>query len=92
MARAPVADLVDPANRLTVRHPSGYSGPAFRVAGVLVWGFTAHLLDRLLVLGGWAVEWDRNRVEELPAEVLRLIERERSAAAKSPTEVGEEFR
>jgi hypothetical protein len=52
-ARARLADLADPANRLSVRHPSGPAGPAFRVHGMLVWGFTALLVDRLLALGGW---------------------------------------
>ena len=32
MARVPIAELVDPANRLRVRHPSGWIGPAFDVA------------------------------------------------------------
>jgi 8-oxo-dGTP pyrophosphatase MutT (NUDIX family) len=30
-ARARLTDLADPANRLSVRHPSGAAGPAFRV-------------------------------------------------------------
>ncbi|MBX6768661.1 MAG: CoA pyrophosphatase, partial [Actinomadura rubrobrunea] len=39
VARVPIADLVDPANRLTVRYPGGLRmGPAFRVSGMLVWG------------------------------------------------------
>ena len=67
MARVPVADLVDPANRLQLRHASGYVGPAFEVGGMLVWGFTAGLLDRLLELAGWAVPWDTARVRDLPA-------------------------
>ena len=29
VARVPLADLADPANRFRVRHPSGYVGPAF---------------------------------------------------------------
>lgn len=66
VARVPVADLVDPANRLTVRHPSGSRGPAFRVHGMLVWGFTGALVDRLLALGGWEVPWERGREEDLP--------------------------
>lgn len=58
--------LADPATRLTVRHPSGWSGPGFRVDDLLVWGFTGGLLDWLLDAGGWAVPWDRMRVEDLP--------------------------
>jgi 8-oxo-dGTP pyrophosphatase MutT (NUDIX family) len=68
VARVPIAALVDPANRLSVRHSSGYVGPAFRVADMLVWGFTAGVLDRLLTLAGWDVDWDRDRVEPLPAK------------------------
>jgi 8-oxo-dGTP pyrophosphatase MutT (NUDIX family) len=67
VARVPIAVLVDPANRLSVRHSSGYVGPAFRVAGMLVWGFTAGVLDRLLTVAGWDLDWDRDRVEPLPA-------------------------
>ena len=52
--RVPVAELVDPANRVRVRHPSGYVGPAFQVRGMLVWGFTGGLLDRILSIGGFA--------------------------------------
>jgi 8-oxo-dGTP pyrophosphatase MutT (NUDIX family) len=67
--RVPVAELVDPANRLRVRHPSGYVGAAFTVRGLLVWGFTAGLLDRLLRLAGWERPWDAGRVEELPVSL-----------------------
>ncbi len=52
VARVPVADLINPELRVKVRHPSGYVGPAFDVAGMLVWGFTGVLLDRLLELAG----------------------------------------
>ena len=68
--RVRVGDLADPANRLTVRHPSGAAGAAFRVGGMLVWGFTAALIDVLLTLGGWERPWDAGRVEDLPAEML----------------------
>jgi 8-oxo-dGTP pyrophosphatase MutT (NUDIX family) len=69
-ARVRISELTDSANRLTVRHPSGVSGPAFRVGGMLVWGFTAGLIDMLLTLGGWDRPWDTTRVEDLPAEAL----------------------
>jgi 8-oxo-dGTP pyrophosphatase MutT (NUDIX family) len=58
--RIRVAELVDPANRVWVRHPSGYIGPAFRVRSMLVWGFTGGVLSRLLELGGWAVPWEHD--------------------------------
>jgi len=66
--RVAVAELADPASRLTVRHPSGRAGPGFRVRGMLVWGFTAALVDRLLALGGWEIPWDSGRVHDLPPE------------------------
>jgi 8-oxo-dGTP pyrophosphatase MutT (NUDIX family) len=66
VARIPIADLVDPANRVRVRNMAGYVGPAFEVGGMLVWGFTAGLLDRLLELAGWALPWDQSRLRELP--------------------------
>ncbi|OLB79065.1 MAG: coenzyme A pyrophosphatase [Actinobacteria bacterium 13_2_20CM_2_71_6] len=64
--RVPVAELVDPANRVWVRHPSGWVGPAFRVRSMLVWGFTAGVLSVLLDLGGWSVPWDGAPQLELP--------------------------
>ena len=66
VARVPLSELVDPDNRGLVRHPSGFISPAFRVADLVVWGFTAGLVDALLELGGWSEPWDRNRIFELP--------------------------
>lgn len=77
VARVPIAELVDPANRLQVRAPSGREGVAFEVADMLVWGFTAAVLDRLLHLGGWEKPWDVTRVVDLPEETLRLAIRQR---------------
>ncbi|MCW5252263.1 MULTISPECIES: NUDIX hydrolase [unclassified Streptomyces] len=54
----PVADLTDPANRVTALHPSGHRGPAFLVESALVWGFTAGVIDRLLHYAGWERPWD----------------------------------
>jgi 8-oxo-dGTP pyrophosphatase MutT (NUDIX family) len=69
--RARLADLADPANRLSVRLPNGISaGPAFRLHGMLVWGFTAAVVDRLIALGGWERPWDTAHVEDLPPDVL----------------------
>jgi 8-oxo-dGTP pyrophosphatase MutT (NUDIX family) len=66
VARVPVSALVDPANRLLVRSPAGYASPAFRVAGMLVWGFTAAVLSWLLAAAGWEREWDRDVVIPAP--------------------------
>ncbi|HEX8303971.1 MAG TPA: CoA pyrophosphatase [Jatrophihabitans sp.] len=64
--RVPLSELLLPANRFTVWHPSGYRGAGFAVDGLFVWGFTAGLLDRLLRLAGWEQPWDRDRVRQLP--------------------------
>jgi 8-oxo-dGTP pyrophosphatase MutT (NUDIX family) len=67
VARLPIAELVDPANRIRVRHPrSGYVGPAFQVRGMVVWGFTAGVIATLLDLGGWSRPWEPGRVMDLP--------------------------
>ena len=65
VVRVPVATLADPVNRFQVRHPSGYVGPAFSVAGLIVWGFTGGLLSTLLHLGGWERPWNASRVRDL---------------------------
>lgn len=70
--RLPVAELIDPANRIRVRHPSGYLGPAFKVRDMVVWGFTAGVLTMVLELAGWDRAWDRDRVEDLPPEQVDL--------------------
>lgn len=62
--RAPVADLLDPDRRRSVRFdtPAGVRAtPAFVLGEHLVWGFTAYVLDRLFDALGWAVPWDPAR-------------------------------
>ncbi|GAA4134904.1 CoA pyrophosphatase [Actinomadura keratinilytica] len=76
VARVPIDELVDPDNRLTVRYPGGLRvGPAFRVRGMLVWGFTAGVLTQVLRAGGWERPWDDGRVEDLPREIVDLAGR-----------------
>jgi 8-oxo-dGTP pyrophosphatase MutT (NUDIX family) len=71
VARVPLAELADPANRFRVHHPSGFIGPAFAVADMLVWGFTAALLDAILEAAGLAQAWDARDVRPLPASAVR---------------------
>jgi 8-oxo-dGTP pyrophosphatase MutT (NUDIX family) len=66
VVRLPIADLVDPANRIRIRHPSGWVGPAFKVRGMVVWGFTAGVISTLLDMAGWSRPWQPGRLEELP--------------------------
>lgn len=65
-----VDDLADPANRARVRHPSGYTGPAFTIGDWLIWGLTAHFVDGVLDLGGWARPWDSGRTRSIPERYL----------------------
>jgi 8-oxo-dGTP pyrophosphatase MutT (NUDIX family) len=65
VVRVPVADLADPANRFPVRHPSGWVGPAFEVAGMVVWGFTGGLVDAVLRMGGWERRWSAGPPKDL---------------------------
>ncbi|KAA9157549.1 CoA pyrophosphatase [Microbacterium lushaniae] len=74
--RAPVADLLDPANRgVTVARAEGreWRAPAFLVPHAtgehLVWGFTGMLLDGLFDRLGWTEAWDRSRELPLPVPV-----------------------
>jgi 8-oxo-dGTP pyrophosphatase MutT (NUDIX family) len=66
VARLPISELVDPENRIRVRHRSGWIGPAFQVRGMLVWGFTAGVISTLLDIGGWTRPWQPGRIVELP--------------------------
>lgn len=75
VSRVPMTELADPANRMRVRHPSGYTGPAFDVRGMLVWGFTGALVDQVVSLGGWERPWDSDRIADLSPEVLELAAR-----------------
>lgn len=60
--RVPVADLLDPRNRFTSvyrRNPRGdFRAPAFQVGDLLVWGFTAMVLDGMFESAGWTIPWD----------------------------------
>jgi 8-oxo-dGTP pyrophosphatase MutT (NUDIX family) len=75
VARVPIAHLTDPANRFRVRHPSGFTGPAFAAPGMLVWGFTAGLLAGLVRLAGWERPWNTADVRDLD-ESLRAASAE----------------
>lgn len=70
--RAPVADLLDPARRVTTvlrRGGQVWRGPGFQVRDGdvehLVWGFTAGILDAAFDRLGWTEAWDRGRELEL---------------------------
>lgn len=66
VSRVPLDQLLDPANRFSVAHPTGLMGPGFRAGGLFVWGFTAMLLSVVLAAAGLERPWDRTRTEGLP--------------------------
>jgi len=71
--RISVSELADPAARLMMHRPRGIILPAFRVRGLLIWGMTAAVVDRLLALAGWERPWDSAVVDwpELDGEAVR---------------------
>ncbi len=62
VVKVPIEDLVNPENRVMYPHPSGGRGPAFLVAGLVVWGFTGGVIAGLLRALDWEIPWDEQRV------------------------------
>ena len=82
-----VADLLDPENRVNVRHPSGWTGPGFLIGpdrDVILWGFTAGIIARLFSYLGWGEDWDRARVRDLPDHMLQGVLRGTDLAEDPP--------
>lgn len=69
--RYPIKQLVHAEVRRSARLPQGASGPAFVIDDMVIWGFTAHLVDELLRLGGWAREWDQASLIDVPERFWR---------------------
>ena len=72
--RVPISELLDPAYRISVRHPSGWLGPGFLIGpdrDVILWGFTGGIIARLFEFLGWATPWDEGEVRDLPAYMLQ---------------------
>ncbi|HEX3932410.1 MAG TPA: CoA pyrophosphatase [Nocardioides sp.] len=89
--RVPVEELVDPAHRVSVRHPSGWVGPGFLIGprhDLLLWGFTAGIVSRLLDHVGWSRRWDDTVTSDLPAHMLQGDPRP-TRSAPAPTEAGQ---
>ncbi len=69
-----IDELMDPASRISVRHPSGWLGPGFLIGperDVILWGFTAGIISRLFDFTGWSSEWDTTRMRDLPDHMLQ---------------------
>jgi 8-oxo-dGTP pyrophosphatase MutT (NUDIX family) len=63
--RIPLAQLADPRNRLTVTNGAGWVGPAFALAGMVIWGYTGAVLDAMLRMGGWELAWTHGPAQDL---------------------------
>lgn len=66
--RVPVADLLYPDNRGSTDHVRAgrtWRAPAFVVGDVVVWGFTAIVLDRMFDALTWTRPWDQHRTIDL---------------------------
>lgn len=63
----PIDRLLNPDNRFTVVHPSGWRGPAFDVGTAMpLWGFTAGVISLVFRLVGWEKPWDDTVTRPLP--------------------------
>jgi 8-oxo-dGTP pyrophosphatase MutT (NUDIX family) len=72
--RVPLEELLDPAHRVSVRHPSGWTGPGFLIGprhDVVLWGFTAGIVSRVLDRAGWSRPWDERVIRDLPGYMLQ---------------------
>ena len=59
--RVPIEELLDPEHRVTVVHPIGYSSPGFLIGDdkdLILWGFTAGLINKLFDHVGLTRPWD----------------------------------
>jgi 8-oxo-dGTP pyrophosphatase MutT (NUDIX family) len=80
--RVPIAELLDPEHRVSVRHPSGWLGPAFLIGAdkdLVLWGFTAGIISRLFDFLGWTRPWDAGVLRDLPEHMLTATREVRPA-------------
>ena len=75
--RVPIEELLDPEHRVTVVHPLGYSSPGFLIGDdkdLILWGFTAGLINKLFDHVGLTRPWDASVEQQLPDRMLGLSE------------------
>jgi hypothetical protein len=89
--RVPIDELLDPQHRVTVRHPSGWRGPAFLIGhdkDLILWGFTAGIISRLFDFLDWTRAWDEDVLRDLPDHML-VARREPGPPPSSSARFGE---
>ena len=90
--RVPIEELLDPAHRVSVRHPSGWTGPAFLIGDdkdLILWGFTAGIIARLFDFLGWTRPWDAAVLRDLPDHMLTARREVETPAPPPNTNFGE---
>ncbi len=73
--RVPLEELLDPQHRVTVTHPMGYRSPGFLIGeqhDLVLWGFTAGLVNKLFDHVGLTRDWDATVEHPLPDYMLGL--------------------
>lgn len=73
--RVPIEELLDPQHRVTVVHPLGYRGPGYLIGeskDLILWGFTAGLINKLFDHVGLTRAWDASVEQELPDYMFGL--------------------
>jgi 8-oxo-dGTP pyrophosphatase MutT (NUDIX family) len=86
--RVPIEELLDPRHRISVRHPSGWTGPGFLIGedkDLILWGFTAGIIARLFDFLGWTKPWDETRKRDLPDHMLAAV-RDPAADSNFPSD------
>lgn len=89
--RVPIHELLEPDHRVSVRHPSGWKGPAFLIGDdkdLILWGFTAGIIARLFDFLGWTRPWDADVLRDLPDHMLAA----RGEVAAPPASPNPNFR
>ncbi|WP_238997985.1 NUDIX hydrolase [Nocardioides limicola] len=69
-----IEELLEPDNRVSVVHPSGWRGPGFLIGQdneVILWGFTAGIISRLFDFIGWTRPWDEQQERQIPSHMMR---------------------
>ncbi|MFC5281895.1 NUDIX hydrolase [Arcanobacterium canis] len=69
--RIRLSTLARSENRFTATRDGVEVGPAFLVDGLVVWGFTARVLDNLLCKYGYDEPWNTHDVREVPGDFRR---------------------
>lgn len=68
--RVPISELRDPAHRITVVGPRGWTSPGFLIGDdhdVILWGFTGGIVARLFEFLGWIEDLPDAPQRDLPA-------------------------